>query len=199
LILPEGTRQFLNIEVGKPNLKLCNNNRKQCYKTRVVALANKFPGMLQFSSFPSISYLNPDSAISRVQMDYLIKDSISGYPLIFPKNATELTEFNIPMEAVFIDLAENVTQVQKIALQSEVQTQLDIKKSIMMDYQRLTQEAKDSVMAFVLFFDLVIALLLLLAFFQLLLSIEANFKENKWEIGVLRSMGMSKAHIQSLT
>lgn len=155
--------------------------------------------MLQFSSFPSISYLNPDSAISRVQMDYLIKDSISGYPLIFPKNATELTEFNIPMEAVFIDLAENVTQVQKIALQSEVQTQLDIKKSIMMDYQRLTQEAKDSVMAFVLFFDLVIALLLLLAFFQLLLSIEANFKENKWEIGVLRSMGMSKAHIQSLT
>ena len=45
---------------------------------------------------------------------------------------------------------------------------------------------------FILFFNTVILMLSVLAFFKLVLSIEANLKDLRWQIGVLRSMGMTK-------
>lgn len=39
----------------------------------------------------------------------------------------------------------------------------------------------------------------ILAFFKLVLSIEANLKETQQQIGVLRSMGMTKADIERMT
>ena len=50
-------------------------------------------------------------------------------------------------------------------------------------------------MVFNVFFQSVIALLFLLGFYQLTLNIQANLKESKWQIGVLRSMGMNKKDI----
>jgi len=54
-------------------------------------------------------------------------------------------------------------------------------------------------MVFNVFFNSVIALLFLLGFYQLILNIQANLKDSKWQIGVLRSMGMNKKDIESLT
>lgn len=42
-------------------------------------------------------------------------------------------------------------------------------------------------------------MLSVLAFFKLVLSIEANLKDLRWQIGVLRSMGMTKPDIERLT
>lgn len=49
-----------------------------------------------------------------------------------------------------------------------------------------------------LFLTLITALLFLMSFFQLLLSIEGNIRDNQWQIGVLRSMGLTKDAVKSL-
>lgn len=41
-------------------------------------------------------------------------------------------------------------------------------------------------------------LLFVMSIFQLILSVEGNLKDNIWQMGVLRSMGMSKADVYKL-
>jgi ABC-type lipoprotein release transport system permease subunit len=38
-----------------------------------------------------------------------------------------------------------------------------------------------------------------LALFQLIVSISANIRDNMWELGVLRAMGMTKAEVVRIT
>ena len=63
LVIPEGTRNRLDVKVGDPNLRLCYGTTK-CYRVRIVAMANKFPGFLSFSRFYPVSFLNPAAVIS---------------------------------------------------------------------------------------------------------------------------------------
>ena len=39
--------------------------------------------------------------------------------------------------------------------------------------------------------DIMVVLLFILSFYSLLLSMEANMRESKWQLGVLRAMGMT--------
>ena len=85
VVIPEGVRTILGVEIGQPNLRLCNKNQlKQCYRARVVALAGKFPGFNTFSSFKPVSFFEPDGVVCMNDMQFLIRDSIRGYPFIFP-------------------------------------------------------------------------------------------------------------------
>lgn len=65
IIIPEGSRNYLGVEVGKPNLKLCINKNNQCYKARVIAMAKKFPGFQNFASFYPINFLGPEGIVCK--------------------------------------------------------------------------------------------------------------------------------------
>jgi len=49
-----------------------------------------------------------------------------------------------------------------------------------------------------IFLYMITGLLFLMSFFQLLLSIEGNIKENQWQVGVLRSIGLTKSDVKSV-
>mmetsp|Transcript_11015 Transcript_11015/g.16712 ORF Transcript_11015/g.16712 Transcript_11015/m.16712 type:complete len:141 (+) Transcript_11015:4154-4576(+) len=49
-----------------------------------------------------------------------------------------------------------------------------------------------------LMFTIIIAMLFVLSFFQFILSVQANLKESKWQIGVLRAIGLKKDSVSSL-
>lgn len=49
-----------------------------------------------------------------------------------------------------------------------------------------------------IFLYMITGLLFLMSFFQLLLSIEGNIKENQWQVGVLRSIGLTKDCVKSI-
>ena len=69
----------------------------------------------------------------------------------------------------------------------------------MIDVQALKKENKDNFFAFKVFFSSIIGMLAVLAFFKLVLSIEANLKDTQQQIGVLRSIGMTKKDIERMT
>lgn len=61
------------------------------------------------------------------------------------------------------------------------------------------KESSERYFVFKVFFNSINAFLFLLAFYQLLLSIQANLEDNKYQLGVLRSIGLNKSHIHTLT
>lgn len=124
----------MSIKVGESNLKLCNSiDRSLCYKTRVVALANKFPGFIFFSEFFPMVGFKADAVISKPQMNFLLQDiqKRSGISSPDTHNMTldnKLEQNNkVPVSAIFLDLDDNTTQKQTLALKSMLQSQIDMK------------------------------------------------------------------------
>jgi len=65
IVVASGAKQYLNIDVGQDSLKLCQIGTNDCFKARVVLLADKFPGFEIFSSFLSIVYIKPTAILSQ--------------------------------------------------------------------------------------------------------------------------------------
>ena len=63
----------------------------------------------------------------------------------------------------------------------------------------MLEESRSRMQVFTVFFNSINAFLFLLAFYQLLLSIQESLESSKWQIGVLRSMGMTKKQVSLLT
>ena len=55
-----------------------------------------------------------------------------------------------------------------------------------------------SLQTMLIFLYMITALLFLMSFFQLLLSIEGNVKDNMWQVGVLRSIGLRKEEVKQV-
>uniref|UniRef100_A0A7S3CSM5 ABC3 transporter permease C-terminal domain-containing protein n=1 Tax=Strombidium rassoulzadegani TaxID=1082188 RepID=A0A7S3CSM5_9SPIT len=57
----------------------------------------------------------------------------------------------------------------------------------------------ETMQALTLILSLIIAFLFLLSFFQFVLAVQANLKDNQWQIGVLRAMGMNQGDVRVMT
>ena len=71
-IIPEGTRDVLDLQVGEDNMKLCSYDLSHCFKARPVMTVKKFPGFAA-SSYQLISWTEPNVIISPQQFDFLIR------------------------------------------------------------------------------------------------------------------------------
>ena len=63
--------------------------------------------------------------------------------------------------------------------------------SFMLDMKDLLKTVASSIFLFEIFVGIVGAIALILAFFLLLISTTQNIKDNVWEFGVLRAMGLT--------
>ena len=100
---------------------------------------------------------------------------------------------------MYVDVTEDATAKQLLMLKSDLQSHVKPERSLILNARVLMKINHESLGNFLLFFNGIIALLFLLSFYQLVLSIDQNLKENKYQIGVLRSMGMNKKDIMSMT
>lgn len=64
IVVPEGSRNYLDLKIGDENLKLCQTRIGKCYRTKVVVLASKFPGFALFAKHYQINFLEPQVLIS---------------------------------------------------------------------------------------------------------------------------------------
>ena len=55
-MLPESIRNILSIELGEKNLQLCTAGGEYCFRSRAVAMAAKYPGLL-ISSYDIVARL----------------------------------------------------------------------------------------------------------------------------------------------
>jgi len=192
-IIPEGTRDVLDLQVGEDNMKLCSYDLSHCFKARPVMTVRKFPGFAS-SSYQLISWTEPNVIISPQQFDYIIRQ-------ISPKEAKNLTDLPAQQLNLKLDHSKRLDKNELMRLKSMINTHVkgaDSNKVFIFDYQEIKSKMDESLTTMLLFLSLITGLLFLMSFFQLLLSIEGNIKDNQWQIGVLRSMGMTKQDITSL-
>lgn len=64
--------------------------------------------------------------------------------------------------------------------------------TFLIDVQERLNSIRTSLFLFQIFVGIVGTIALIIAFFLLLISVTANIRENVWEYGVLRSMGLTK-------
>lgn len=83
-------------------------------------------------------------------------------------------------------------------LKSMINTHVDTTKVWIFDYREIQSKMDQSLQTMLIFLYMITALLFLMSFFQLLLSIEGNIKENMWQVGVLRSIGLTKSDVKSV-
>lgn len=93
---------------------------------------------------------------------------------------------------LFIDLAPATTPKETLNLKSNLQSILDFKTSFILNQSQMLEESRSRMQIFTVFFNSINAFLFLLAFYQLLLSIQESLESSKWQIGVFRSMGMTQ-------
>lgn len=83
-------------------------------------------------------------------------------------------------------------------LKSMINTHVDTTKVWIFDYREIQSKMDQSLQTMLIFLYMITGLLFLMSFFQLLLSIEGNIKENQWQVGVLRSIGLTKSDVKSV-
>ena len=98
-----------------------------------------------------------------------------------------------------IKFVEGSTEDQILMFKSFLSNSVDNKGWLTFDVGALEASNKENMYAFEIFFSSIILMLSVLAFFKLVLSIEANLKDTQQQIGILRSMGMTKQDISRLT
>jgi ABC-type lipoprotein release transport system permease subunit len=80
-----------------------------------------------------------------------------------------------------------------------LQSQIDVEKSYILNFKEIQEQENEHLAGFNLFFNSIVGLLFVLAFYQLVLSIQANLRDNRWQLGVLRSIGLNKDNLKSIT
>ena len=104
----------------------------------------------------------------------------------------------IPMQQLMVKMNKSMTLEQQMKFKSALQSEVDYQTTWVFDVGRMKFKMKEAIDNTMLFLMIITALLFGMVFFQLVLSIESNLKENMWQIGVLRSMGMRKKDIYSV-
>jgi len=203
LIVPEGFRNQLSVDTKTQALVCMNylgNGAGSCdfpYKGSIKALVKKIPGFF-FSSYRQISFAgsvitsNRDyrtllqdqfAAQSDNRMRLAFEDLISSY------NFT----YDVPKDFLFVRLKPDLPQYRREFIANGLRSYLRDDLSVVFDLKDLQASVQSSLDLFSLFSIIVGIIALVLAFFLLLTSTSANIKENFWELGVLKAMGLSKS------
>lgn len=97
----------------------------------------------------------------------------------------------IPREYVFIKLKPDLSDDRRNFLSNGIRSYFKDDLTILMDRKELLSSIESSLALFQIFVIIVGVIALTLSFFLLLISTTANIKENLWEFGVLRAIGLN--------
>ena len=93
---------------------------------------------------------------------------------------------------MFIKLAEDISADRREFIANGVRAYFRDDLTMLVDRQVLLRSINSTLTLFQVFVTIVGAIALILAFFLLLISTTSNIKENLWEFGVLRAIGLDK-------
>ncbi|KAL0483814.1 hypothetical protein AKO1_014032 [Acrasis kona] len=94
-------------------------------------------------------------------------------------------------EKLLLRYVDGVTDKQRESILNGLRSMVNSDFTILQDVNDIKASTHTATTVLLGFFDIVAAIAVLLCFFMLTVSFTANVKENSWEFGVLRSIGLS--------
>ena len=98
---------------------------------------------------------------------------------------------SVPMERLMIKVLPNVNATQRGDFINGLRNLLDSDFAGITDVNDIVAGTQTSTLVLMGFFNIVAAIAVVLCFFILMLSFTANVRDNSWEFGVLRAVGLS--------
>lgn len=201
-LVPASLRLAIGAEVGTPLMLTlaCQNEREKSssrirryMNVQVVpkALVAKMPGYF-FSSHELVaSVSNPviilgPSAYQRIFDVCADKAGVNATALGLPTRP--------PKRSLHVKIVPKVTQKQRIGLQNRVSALLD-DNGVLTDTIMYAEIAASTVDMLMLFFYVLSGIAAVLCFFMLHINFEANVRDNLWEFGVLRALGVQSIQL----
>lgn len=104
----------------------------------------------------------------------------------------------VKMSKLFVRLRDDVTRREREEVISSLRNYIRDDLTQVVDTDELVVSTGTAIAALQYFFIVVTVIAIVLCFFVLWLSFTANIRENAWEFGVLRSLGLSAAQVMRI-
>ena len=107
-------------------------------------------------------------------------------------NANYNFTYGVPKYKIFVKLSPNITTERRDFIANGIRSYFKDDQTILLDLAFAMESVTSSLTLFQLFVGVVGLIALCLAFFLLMVSTTQNIKENVWEYGCLRAVGLNK-------
>ena len=176
----------------KTNISSCEYK----YRVKIRAFITKLPGFL-FSGFKQIVMTNPQVVMSEDSYAQIMQD----FFLTHPKSEERWNNFTanytwtngVPKQKLLVSLAKNCTASRRQFIINGIRALLDSELILVVDKVALLESVVTVNRSFTLLVGVIGFIALCLTFFLLMVATTSNIRDNIWEYGVLRSMGVTKA------
>ena len=196
VIIPEGARSGLAIDTQTPGVMNFDDSRD--YAVRVRNIARKVPGFgFAFSSYQTVLASKVTALMSMEQMSKLMysefkySNDSAAIPVFFEKNPKNMT-YDILKQKLLIKFKRALDPVERNELSNGLRNYFISDLTILFDTQSFIDTSEQAFYFINLFYVIVAIIAMILAFFLILVSFMSNVKENSWEFGVLRAIGINK-------
>lgn len=98
----------------------------------------------------------------------------------------------LPKEFLFINLNDSISDDTRGVVTNGIRAFFKDDRTILLDKKEISESLESSLGLMQIFVTIVGFICLTLSFFLLLISTTANIKENLWEFGVLRAIGLNQ-------
>lgn len=191
MIVPEGLRVGMSIDTSihvRLRMSVTSHN-DAIFRGRVRGMAAKLPGYF-FSSYQQIMYFST-SLISMKDYKNMLDYYYDGeYPSELTDHLTNETTYGLPKQTLRVMLKSGLSTAQREILANGIRNFFEKDTTILVDVVALAETAGTTMKAMEIFFIVVGLIALILAFFLLWSSFNSNVRENSWEYGVLRAVGI---------
>jgi ABC-type antimicrobial peptide transport system permease subunit len=98
----------------------------------------------------------------------------------------------LPKDFLFINLNKSISNDQRGVVTNGIRAFFKDDLTLLLDKKEISESLQSSLSMMQIFVTIVGFICLTLSFFLLLISTTANIKENLWELGVLRAVGLNQ-------
>ncbi|KAL4502254.1 hypothetical protein ABPG72_000489 [Tetrahymena utriculariae] len=197
LIIPSGLHYISSVDVNTPCLL---NFEGIKYRCRIRNTSRKFPGF-RFSSYRQISFYG-EILTSTEQLKYLVDtyyyysgDEDDERVKDFFSKVMPNSTYNIPKTSLNIQFKKSLSQKQREVIGNGLRNYFKSDFTSLFDVNTIIEQVQETLFFIDLFSIVIASISIVLSFFLILVSFVANIKENSWEFGVLRAIGLNKVQI----
>ena len=189
IVLPEDVRIRYSMDVKTPVIIYSDEKR---FHARIVHMASKLPGFYSTSDEDGTAIASMEDVAFIVQkLVNITKDKKNEFDAMLaslPKN----NSFNLPKEKLYIKFKRALNQDERNELANGLRNYFTNDLTFIFDVASLVANMQNAFFYIDFFFYLVSLISITISFFLILVSFISNVKENSWEFGVLRAIGLNK-------
>lgn len=132
------------------------------------------------------------------QMAHICDRISDSYPEIAEQRKRVLFEndpatFDLIKDNIQIKVSPDTSKNERLQISNVILSNTDDKNLILMDSINMVEDLRENMKIVDFFSGCTSVICFILGMFQLIMTISANIKDSMWELGVLRSMGCTRA------